>query len=178
MELISDIRQHGVDQMMIRFNVVLCRFRGLVVVNSILSRFKSPHSVTCSLHINRMTVGDVSGVSQVKAPLKELSPLPEYLDHRIKLWDEFKAAFQAELATKEVKLIKITVTDKDGNVKQLDDLESWKSTPLDAAKKVGSKSWVESIIISKVNGKLWDLERPLEDDCSIELIKFDDDQGM
>lgn len=125
-----------------------------------------------------MTVGDASGATQVKSPLKELSPLPEFLDHRIKLWDKFKADYEAELATKEPKPIKISVTDKDGKVKQLDDLESWKTTVMDVAKKIGSKSWVESIIISKVNGKLWDLERPLENDCSIELVKFDDDQGM
>uniref|UniRef100_T1KXC7 threonine--tRNA ligase n=1 Tax=Tetranychus urticae TaxID=32264 RepID=T1KXC7_TETUR len=128
-----------------------------------------------------MTVSSVvaseSATQQIKTPLKELSPSPEFIEHRLKLWDKFKSIYLAELATKEPKLIKISCIDKDGNLKTLEGLESWKTTPIDVAKKVGSKSWVESIIISKVNGKLWDLERPLEEDCSIELIKFDDDTG-
>lgn len=33
-------------------------------------------------------------------------------------------------------------------------------------------------MISKVNGKLWDLERPLEESCSIQLLKFDDEEAQ
>lgn len=29
----------------------------------------------------------------------------------------------------------------------------------------------------QVNGVLWDLDRPLEEDCSLELLKFQDDLG-
>ena len=29
----------------------------------------------------------------------------------------------------------------------------------------------------QVNGVLWDLDRPLEGDCSLELLKFEDDLG-
>ncbi len=31
--------------------------------------------------------------------------------------------------------------------------------------------------MAKVNGEVWDLDRPLEDDCSLQLLKFDDDEG-
>jgi len=37
---------------------------------------------------------------------------------------------------------------------------------------------VEDLVIAKVNGELWDLERPLEGDCSLEFLKFDDEEGM
>lgn len=30
------------------------------------------------------------------------------------------------------------------------------------------------VVIAKVNGVLWDLDRPLEGDCQLELLKFDD----
>ena len=30
----------------------------------------------------------------------------------------------------------------------------------------------------QVNDVLWDLDRPLESDCSLKLIKFDDDEGL
>jgi len=32
-------------------------------------------------------------------------------------------------------------------------------------------------VISKVDGVLWDLDRPLEKSCSLQLLKFDDDEG-
>ena len=31
---------------------------------------------------------------------------------------------------------------------------------------------------SQVDGELWDLDRPLEKDCSLQLLKFDDEEGM
>jgi len=33
-------------------------------------------------------------------------------------------------------------------------------------------------VISKVNGELWDLERPLEDSCKLQLLKFDDPEAQ
>ena len=32
-------------------------------------------------------------------------------------------------------------------------------------------------MVAKVNGELWDLDRPFECACKLELIKFDDDEG-
>jgi threonyl-tRNA synthetase len=32
-------------------------------------------------------------------------------------------------------------------------------------------------VIAKVNGELWDLDRPFEKDSTLQLIKFDDEQG-
>jgi threonyl-tRNA synthetase len=32
-------------------------------------------------------------------------------------------------------------------------------------------------VISKVNGELWDLDRPLESSCKLEILKFDADDG-
>ena len=40
-----------------------------------------------------------------------------------------------------------------------------------------SKSLSERIVISKVNGQLWDLERPLEGDATLELLDFDHPEG-
>ena len=33
-------------------------------------------------------------------------------------------------------------------------------------------------MIAKVNGVLWDLERPLESDCKLQLLKFDDEEAQ
>ena len=33
------------------------------------------------------------------------------------------------------------------------------------------------MVIAKVNDELWDLDRPLEGDTSLKLLKFDDPEG-
>jgi threonyl-tRNA synthetase len=32
-------------------------------------------------------------------------------------------------------------------------------------------------VIAKINGELWDLDRPLEKDSELQLLKFDDEEG-
>lgn len=40
-----------------------------------------------------------------------------------------------------------------------------------------SKGLAESVVIAKVDGQLWDLERPFESSCRLELLKFEDREG-
>ncbi|XP_009794575.1 threonine--tRNA ligase, mitochondrial 1 [Nicotiana sylvestris] len=54
--------------------------------------------------------------------------------------------------------------------------KKWNTTPLDIAKEI-SKSLASNALIAKVNGVLWDLLRPLEGDCKLELFTFDSDEG-
>lgn len=72
----------------------------------------------------------------------------------------------------EEKPIKITLPDG----KVLDGIAG-KDSPADIAKSI-SNSLAQNVIIAKVNGVLWDIPRPLEDDCSLELLKFDSDEGQ
>lgn len=54
--------------------------------------------------------------------------------------------------------------------------KKWVSTPLDIAKEI-SKSLAASALISKVDGVLWDMSRPLEGDCELKLFTFESDEG-
>ncbi len=54
---------------------------------------------------------------------------------------------------------------------------SWKTSPMEVATQI-SKSLSERIVIAKVDGVLWDLERPLEKSCSLELIDFEHTEGV
>ncbi|XP_019173925.1 PREDICTED: probable threonine--tRNA ligase, cytoplasmic [Ipomoea nil] len=54
--------------------------------------------------------------------------------------------------------------------------KKWNTTPLDIAKEL-SKSLTSNALISKVNSVLWDMSRPLEGDCKLELFTFDSDEG-
>lgn len=41
-----------------------------------------------------------------------------------------------------------------------------------------SQGLASATVIAKVNGDLWDLDRPFEKSSSLQLIKFDDEQGI
>ena len=40
-----------------------------------------------------------------------------------------------------------------------------------------SQGLADSTVIAKVNGALWDLDRPFEGDAELKLLKFDSDEG-
>ncbi|KAF8180102.1 hypothetical protein BJ912DRAFT_882880 [Pholiota molesta] len=101
----------------------------------------------------------------------ELQPPPEFIDHRIKIFDELKAEYDAFVAAQPRD--EITVTMPDGSERKA---KSWETTPMDVAKEV-SKSLSERIVIAKVDGVLWDLERPLEKPCKLELLDFEHPEG-
>jgi threonyl-tRNA synthetase len=61
----------------------------------------------------------------------------------------------------------------DGTVKEG---TAWETTPLSIAVGI-AKSLAERTVISKVNGELWDLTRPLEESCKLELLDFENDEG-
>lgn len=41
-----------------------------------------------------------------------------------------------------------------------------------------SQGLADNAVISRVNGELWDLDRPLEQDCSLEILRFDNDDAQ
>lgn len=79
--------------------------------------------------------------------------------------------YKNDLESKPVVPIKVTLPD--GKVM---DGESWRTTPLQIAEKI-SKGLAENTVIAKVNDELWDLDRPLEADCNLKLLKFEDEEG-
>lgn len=54
--------------------------------------------------------------------------------------------------------------------------QKWKTAPLDVAKEI-SKSLAANALIAQVDGVLWDMSRPLENDCELKLFTFDSDEG-
>jgi len=113
----------------------------------------------------------MSDSKDVTKGVTELKPRPEFVEHRLKIWNELMEKYKSELAAKEPKPIKVTLPD--GKVM---DGESWRTTPLNIAEKI-SKGLADNTVIAKVNDELWDLERPLEDSCNLKLLKFDDEEG-
>ena len=40
-----------------------------------------------------------------------------------------------------------------------------------------SQGLADNTVVAKVNGEVWDLDRPLEADAELKLLKFDDPEG-
>jgi threonyl-tRNA synthetase len=104
----------------------------------------------------------------------ELSPQPQFITHRVEVFEKLKAKFDAQIAAKP--RVPITITLADGSIKQG---TAWETTPADIAKGI-SNSLFKRTVVAKLNGdaeQLWDLERPLESSCKLELLSFEDDLG-
>ncbi|KAF8461049.1 cytoplasmic threonine-tRNA ligase Trs1 [Kalaharituber pfeilii] len=101
----------------------------------------------------------------------ELDPPPAYITHRIKLFEALKADYDKDVADKPREEITITLPDGATKIGK-----SWETSPMSIALSI-SKSLAENVVIAKVDGELWDLERPLEKSCRLELLKFEDQEG-
>lgn len=123
-----------------------------------------------------------------------------YINHRLEVWEKLHKKYSDTLASKPRKDIKIELPD--GTVK---DGKAFETSPMDIAMSI-SKSLAESAVVAKIIYKenvesltqcvvadveedepeedpseqsvLWDMTRPLEGSCRMELLKFDHPQGQ
>ena len=95
----------------------------------------------------------------------------EFIKHRIKVFGDIFERQCAERQAMKDEPIRITLPD--GTVKEG---FRYKTTPLMIAEGI-HKMLANQSIVSKVNGKLWDLFRPLEGACNLELLKWDSDEA-
>ncbi|PRW60977.1 threonyl-tRNA synthetase [Chlorella sorokiniana] len=104
------------------------------------------------------------------AALKEHQP---YFAKRVELFNQYKARQAAALEAAKAANVPIRIVLPDGGeragVKGV-------STPLDIANQI-SKGLAKKTVVAKVDGATWDLTRPLEGDCALQLLSFDDPEG-
>eukprot|EP00750_Incisomonas_marina_P002231 INCI12160.1.p1 GENE.INCI12160.1~~INCI12160.1.p1 ORF type:complete len:881 (+),score=184.65 INCI12160.1:140-2782(+) len=139
--------------------------------------------------------GKIGGEFQVTAN-------PAFLAERLSIFEKLKANYKGRVEALPHE--PITVTMPDGKV-WAGEAISWKTTPMDIAKSI-SNSLAKNCVVAdvrytgtryamgekvtnaeeelveaeadvKVQGELWDLNRPLEGDCELHLIKFGDEEG-
>lgn len=101
-----------------------------------------------------------------------LDPPPDYIAERIALWDRLKKERDEWIASQSNQSIQITLPD--GKVVEG---QSWKTTPYEVAMGI-SKGLADNCVVAKVNDEVWDLDRVLEGDCKLQLLKFDDEEGQ
>nr|CDS31553.1 Threonyl tRNA synthetase C [Hymenolepis microstoma] len=108
-----------------------------------------------------------SAISEAKNP-----PPPEFIAHRESLWQKLKKEHDQFVASQPRSPIEVTLPD--GSIIEG---KAWETRPIDVARNINKKT-AEGIVISKVNGKLWDLERPFEGNASVQFLNFDDKEGQ
>ncbi|KAJ2896288.1 uncharacterized protein MKZ38_005690 [Zalerion maritima] len=117
--------------------------------------------------------GAAAATDPASGPL-EINPPPDFLQKRLEMFDRLKKKQDEELASKPRE--SITITMPDGSVKEG---TSYETTPADIAKGI-SNSLLKRTVIARLDGdkeQLWDIGRPLERSCKLELLTFEDEQG-
>ncbi|CAF3370773.1 unnamed protein product [Rotaria socialis] len=171
------LRKKGIDDAM--FNINACNMMKSLFTTRIpillcrLHRLQArSFSVSLNFHKSWQKIQkQYMAEPEAKSTLAELNPPPEYIPERIKIWQELKTKYHDYVAAQPQ--VDITITLPDGKILPG---KSWKTTPHEIAMGI-SQGLAAATVIAKVNGDLWDLDRPFEKDATLELIKFDDDQG-
>lgn len=112
--------------------------------------------------------------SQNAAP-NESHSLPDFIIERNQLFEELWQEHLKELQRKPREDINVTIDIGDGNPSTII-AKTWESTPGSFLKEI-PKEISTNVVIAKVDGKLWDLNRPLEKDCKVTYLPFDSSEG-
>eukprot|EP01052_Picozoa_sp_SAG31_P009692 SAG31_NODE_515_length_14710_cov_6.289097_2_plen_173_part_00 len=120
-------------------------------------------------------------------PAPEPMCRPAFIDRRIELFEEFKALADQRIAGKERKQIKVIFKTEEGEKEAI--VTAWDTNVFQAAKAAGvHKKVINSGLLARVhdmNGEpmgvagegQWDMERPLVDDCMVEILDWNTDLG-
>ncbi|XP_058863410.1 threonine--tRNA ligase 2, cytoplasmic-like, partial [Acipenser ruthenus] len=101
-------------------------------------------------------------------------PLPPLVSERLALFMQLQSQRSAQLeerAQRDSKPIRVSLPDG----RELD-AQAWKTSPLELAARLG-RSLADGAVVARVNGVLWDLGRPLEQDGTLEILGFDSGEG-
>lgn len=103
-----------------------------------------------------------------QAPPSE--PLPDWVIERNNLFEELWQKHLKDLAAKDHPSIEVSLDIGDGNAKSVP-AKAFETTPGSFLRDV-PKDVAAEVVIAKVNGELWDLNRPLEGDSAVVLLPF------
>uniref|UniRef100_A0A8B9KBV3 threonine--tRNA ligase n=1 Tax=Astyanax mexicanus TaxID=7994 RepID=A0A8B9KBV3_ASTMX len=136
----------------------------------VLFRFRESGSAPAAIGILELTHPHAN---MHLCPL-QLKPWPSYISERLELYNRLKKESDAILAKQAANSQPISVVLPDG---QKVEAQSWITTPYQLACGI-SQGLADNCVIARVDGGLWDLDRPLEKDCSLELLRFDHEDAQ
>lgn len=97
----------------------------------------------------------------------------KYYAKRVELFNKHKERFNAAVEAAKAAAVPISVVLPDGAIKSG---VKGATTPMDIAVGI-SKGLAKKVVVAKVDGSVWDLMRPLQGDCALQLLSFDDPEG-
>lgn len=105
-----------------------------------------------------------------------LDPEAPFIEERIQFFEKLQKEYNEKISAQLREPIIVVL--KDGTEMKA---TSWETSPMDVARQI-SKSFAEKQVISKINGELWDLERPLEgskdEKLKLEFFNFESSEGQ
>jgi len=108
---------------------------------------------------------------------REAPPLPEWLILRNKMFEDSWQQSLVDLKSQPRNGIKVII-ETDNRPQCVVDATSWQSTPNSLMTYV-PEELRNTALIARVNGKkYWDLNRPLEEDCSVAFLGWDEPEGQ
>jgi len=96
-----------------------------------------------------------------------------YYNKRVELFCQYRKRHDEEIEAARAADVKAKVVLPDGAVKEV---VKGVTTPLDIATGI-SKKLGQNAIVAKVDGEVWDMFRPIEGDCSLEICDFTTEEG-
>ncbi|CAL8462423.1 g1956 [Coccomyxa elongata] len=124
------------------------------------------------LHLNTLSSNGAQAADP-KSHQEAAKELEAFIKKRIDLFEQYNARHIAEVEEAKQRNETITVKLPDGSEKQA---IKGVSTPMDVLKE-HAKDLLKTAVVSKVNEEVWDLFRPLEGDCTLQVCSFDDEDG-
>ena len=124
--------------------------------------------------------GSVEKPKQMHTQATDTAPpssaaLPDFLLQRNEYFDELKKQHDQELARKDRPEIKISLSIGSGENSTIIG-KAWETTPGQLLKHV-PKEVSSDAVVSRVDGTLWDLDRPLEGDSKVSYLSSKDPEG-
>ena len=107
-------------------------------------------------------------------PSNSADMFPEIFEQRNQFFEELKKQSDEELASRPKPEIKISLQ-AGSNVSSIEG-KAWETTPGQLLKHV-PKEMSADVVVAKVDGVLWDLDRPLEKDSKVSYLRFKDEEG-
>ncbi|KAL4881364.1 hypothetical protein BJY04DRAFT_188754 [Aspergillus karnatakaensis] len=101
--------------------------------------------------------------------------LPDFIIERNDLFEQLWQEHLEEVKNKAHTDINVTLHLGDGNTSSIP-AKAWETTPAQLLKHV-PKELSADIVISKIDGQLWDLGRPLEGDATVSYVPFSHPEG-
>lgn len=123
------------------------------------------------------TVEDVNGVTEsttTKSDAEFVAEKQPYYAKRIELFEKYLQREQERMEAAKAAAVPIKVVLPDGTEKEA---VKGATTPMDIAKGI-SGSLGKKVVSAHVDGKEWDISRPLVADCALKLFSANDPEGM